>query len=74
MDAVRTIRMTLAYDGTNYCGWQVQPNGVSLQEVVERALSQFTHEPVRVVERELDAVCRRLWQAEKYQPDQRHDS
>ena len=49
MDAVRTIRMTLAYDGTNYCGWQVQPNGVSLQEVVERALSQFTHEPVRVV-------------------------
>lgn len=49
MDAVRTIRMTLAYDGTNYCGWQVQPNGVSLQEAVERALSQFTHEPVRVV-------------------------
>ena len=49
MDAVRTIRMTLAYDGTNYCGWQVQPNGVSLQEVVERALSLFTHEPVRVV-------------------------
>ena len=38
---MRTLRMTLAYDGTNYCGWQVQPNGVSLQEVVERALSRF---------------------------------
>lgn len=45
---MRTLRMTLAYDGTNYCGWQVQPNGVSLQQVVEHALSQFTHEPIRV--------------------------
>ena len=45
---MRTLRMTLAYDGTNYCGWQLQPNGVSLQQVVERALSQFTREPVRV--------------------------
>ena len=45
---MRTLRMTLAYDGTNYCGWQLQPNGVSLQQVVEHALSQFTHEPVRV--------------------------
>jgi len=43
----RTLRMTLAYDGTNYCGWQIQPNGVSLQEIVERALSQFTREPIR---------------------------
>ena len=49
MTAARTLRMTLAYDGTNYCGWQVQPNGVSLQEIVERALSQFTHEPIRAV-------------------------
>ena len=45
---MRTLRMTLAYDGTNYCGWQLQPNGVSLQHVVEHALSQFTHEPIRV--------------------------
>ena len=45
---MRTLRMTLAYDGTNYCGWQLQPNGVSLQQVVEHALSQFTREPVRV--------------------------
>ncbi|MEK6259598.1 MAG: tRNA pseudouridine synthase A [Planctomycetota bacterium] len=45
---MRTLRMTLAYDGTNYCGWQLQPNGVSLQQVVEHALSQFTHEPIRV--------------------------
>jgi tRNA pseudouridine38-40 synthase len=45
----RTLRMTLAYDGTNYCGWQVQPNGVSLQAVVEQGLRDFTGEHVRVV-------------------------
>lgn len=45
----RTLRMTLAYDGTNYCGWQVQPNGVALQAVVEQALLEFTGERTRVV-------------------------
>ena len=28
----------LAYDGTNYHGWQVQPNGISVQEAIEKAL------------------------------------
>ncbi len=45
----RTLRMTLAYDGTNYCGWQVQPNGLALQAVVEQALFEFTGEAIRVV-------------------------
>lgn len=31
--------MELAYNGKNYCGWQNQPNGVAVQEVVEKALS-----------------------------------
>ena len=29
----------LSYDGTGYHGWQVQPNGVSVQEVLQKALS-----------------------------------
>jgi len=29
----------LAYNGQNYCGWQVQPNGVSVQETIEKALT-----------------------------------
>jgi len=45
----RTLRLTLAYDGTNYCGWQVQPNGTAVQAVVEQALTDFTGEAVRVV-------------------------
>ena len=48
-DGTRTLRMTLAYDGTNYCGWQIQPNGIAVQAVVEQALGEFTGEPVRVV-------------------------
>lgn len=27
------------YKGTNFCGWQVQPNGISVQEEVEKALT-----------------------------------
>jgi len=29
----------LAYNGENYCGWQVQPNGISVQETIEKALA-----------------------------------
>ena len=42
------IKLTLEYDGTNYVGWQVQPNGVSIQQRVELALEQLLGEPVRV--------------------------
>lgn len=45
---MRTICLTLAYDGTNYCGWQWQANGVSLQETLEAALTKFTGETIRV--------------------------
>ncbi len=31
--------MYLAYNGTNYCGWQIQPNGLSIQEVIEKSLA-----------------------------------
>ena len=31
----------LAYDGTNYHGWQIQPNGISVQECLMKALSTF---------------------------------
>lgn len=38
------IKLTLEYDGTAYVGWQVQPNGPSIQEALERALSRLTGE------------------------------
>jgi len=39
---MRNIRLTLAYDGTGYVGWQIQPNGLSVQAAVEAALREFT--------------------------------
>ena len=39
---MRRIKLTVAYDGTNYCGWQIQPNGITVEEVLNRALSRLT--------------------------------
>jgi tRNA pseudouridine38-40 synthase len=46
---MRTIKLTIEYDGTNYCGWQRQPRGVSLQETIEQALRTMTDEEVNLV-------------------------
>ena len=43
-----TILLTIAYDGTRYSGWQVQPNGLAVQQVVEDALQQLLGECVRL--------------------------
>lgn len=43
---VRTLAFTVAYDGSRYCGWQVQPNGVGLQHVFEEAFAEFAGERV----------------------------
>jgi tRNA pseudouridine38-40 synthase len=34
---MRTLKLTLAYDGTNYVGWQRQENGISVQQLIEEA-------------------------------------
>ncbi len=41
---MRRIRTILSYDGTNYVGWQTQPNGVAVQEKVEQAIFEVTGE------------------------------
>ena len=41
--------LQLSYDGTAYHGWQRQPNGVSVQETLERALSTLLRQPIEVV-------------------------
>ena len=45
---MRRIRTIISYDGTNYVGWQVQPNGISVQELLEKALNELTGETIRV--------------------------
>ncbi len=43
------VKLTLEYDGTRYVGWQLQPNGPSIQAEVERALATLHGAPRRVV-------------------------
>jgi len=41
--------MTVEYDGTAYCGWQRQENGLSIQQVLEEAIQLVTGEKVSVI-------------------------
>lgn len=45
---MKRIRLTVAYDGTNYCGWQVQPNGETIEGVLNRTLSELLGEDIKV--------------------------
>ena len=38
----------LSYNGANYCGWQNQPNGVSVQQKIEKALQVLLRKPVAI--------------------------
>jgi tRNA pseudouridine38-40 synthase len=43
---MRTIKLTIEYDGTHYLGWQVQPRGLTLQGVLQEKLSSLTGEKI----------------------------
>jgi tRNA pseudouridine38-40 synthase len=43
---MKRVRLTVAYDGTNYCGWQVQANGNTVQAELNHHLSQLLQEEI----------------------------
>lgn len=45
----RTIKLTLAYDGSRFHGWQRQKNGLTVQEILENKIAVMTQEPTCVV-------------------------
>ncbi len=45
---MRTIKLTIEYDGTNYAGWQIQANVVAIQQVIEEALAKILGAPARL--------------------------
>ena len=36
------LKLTIAYDGTNYAGWQAQRVGLGVQQLIEEALAKMT--------------------------------
>ena len=46
---MKRVMLTVAYDGTNYHGWQVQPNGETIEGVLNRCLSELLQEKIEVI-------------------------
>lgn len=45
----RRIRLCVAYDGTNYCGWQIQENAVTVEGMLTRALREWLKEEIEII-------------------------
>ena len=46
---MKRIKLVVAYDGTDYCGWQVQNNGETIEGVLNRELSNLLKEDITVI-------------------------
>ena len=46
---VRNIRLKIAYDGSNYAGWQTQPGLPTIQESIEIAIERMTGQRPRLI-------------------------
>ncbi|MGD8833964.1 MAG: tRNA pseudouridine(38-40) synthase TruA [Desulfobacteraceae bacterium] len=47
-DRAKNFKLTIEYDGTHYHGWQVQPNGRSIQKEIESAIETMTRKKIRL--------------------------
>jgi len=46
---MKRVKLIVAYDGTHYCGWQLQANGITIQEVLQDQLSRLLGEKITVI-------------------------
>lgn len=46
---MKRVKLVIAYDGTNYCGWQKQPNGITIEEVINKKLCKLLGEEIEVI-------------------------
>ena len=46
---MKRIKLTVAYDGTNYHGWQIQPNADTIEGELNKAISELTGEQIEVI-------------------------
>ena len=61
---MKRFKLVVAYDGTNYCGWQIQPNGITIEGVLNKTLSDF------LKEHDIDVVAVYLYYDRLYFSDQ----
>lgn len=46
---MKRVKMIVAYEGTNYCGFQIQPNAITIEEVLNKKLSELLKERIKVI-------------------------
>lgn len=46
---MKRIKLIVAYDGTNYCGWQIQPTAITVEKVLNDSLSRLLGEEIKVI-------------------------
>lgn len=46
---MKRVKLIVAYDGTGYCGWQVQPNEITVEGVLNKHISELTGEDIKVI-------------------------
>lgn len=45
----KNYKALIAYDGTNYCGWQIQPNGIAIQEAIQDKMAIILREKTSLI-------------------------
>ena len=45
----KRVFLRIAYDGTNYHGWQIQDNGITVEEIINRKLTELLGEKIAVI-------------------------
>ena len=46
---MKRVKLVVAYDGTNYHGWQLQPGAVTIEQVLNETLTELLGEPIAVI-------------------------
>lgn len=46
---MKRIKLIISYDGTNYCGWQTQKNGTTIEELLNKKLSELLNEDIIII-------------------------
>ena len=46
---MKRVKLVVAYDGTKYCGWQVQDNGITIQGLLNQYLSELLGEDIKTI-------------------------